>query len=132
MAVSESFLSFVLEQLSSVRALTSRRMFGGVGLYAGERFFAVIDNDTLFFRVDDSTRPAYIAAGSGPFAPIPGARPMSGYYQVPASVLEHADDLEAWAARAIAVGGASPKRRRPKAPPAARRVRRVRRPARRR
>ena len=31
-------------------------MFGGVGIYAGDLFFALIDDDTLYFKVDDSNR----------------------------------------------------------------------------
>lgn len=100
MAVSASFLEFVLEQLGNVRQVTHKRMFGGVGLYSGETFFAVIDNDTLFFKVDDTTRPRYEAAGMPPFAPIPGKPPMRGYYQVPPYVLEDGDLVSAWALEA--------------------------------
>ena len=102
-AVSDSFLTFVLEQLSAVRELSSRRMFGGVGLYAGEAFFAILDNDTLFFKVDDATRPTYRRHRMPPFAPMKDKPPMTGYYQVPPSVLEDADALGAWAKEAIGV-----------------------------
>jgi DNA transformation protein len=97
MAVSSSFLEFVLEQLTGVRKVIHKRMFGGVGLYSGDAFFGVIDNDTLFLKVDDTTRPRYEAAGMPPFAPIPGKPPMRGYYQVPPDVLEDGDTLSQWA-----------------------------------
>ena len=114
MAVSDSFLTFVLEQLASVREVSHRRMFGGVGLYAGEHFFAIIDNDTLFFKVDDSTRPKYRRRKMPPFAPIKGKPPMTGYYQVPPSVVEDADAMGEWAREAIAVARRAPaKARRP-------------------
>ena len=112
MAVSDSFLAFVVEQLESVRELSHRRMFGGVGLYAGEWFFGVIDNDTLFFKVDDETRPKYRKKKMPPFAPVPGPAAMQGYYQVPPSVLEDADQLAAWAAEAIDVSQRAPARKR--------------------
>ena len=112
MAVSASFLAFVLEQLGAVRDVSHRRMFGGVGLYSGEWFFGVIDNDTLFFKVDDETRPKYTRKKMPAFAPIPGKQPMGGYYQVPPSVLEDADELAAWAAEAIAVSRRAPARTR--------------------
>jgi DNA transformation protein len=107
MAVSSSFLEYVLGQLTGVRAVSHRRMFGGVGLYSDAVFFAVMDNDTLFFKVDDVTRPAYTKRRMPPFAPIPGQAPMQGYYQVPPSVLEDADELAAWASQAIQVGAAA-------------------------
>ena len=102
MAVSTSFAAYVLEQLDGVKGLSSRRMFGGMGLYAGETFFAIIDNDTLFFKVDDKLRARYQERGMPPFAPIPGKPAMLGYYQVPADVLEDADVLRRWAADSVA------------------------------
>jgi len=111
MAVSESFLTFVLEQLAGLRAVSSRRMFGGVGLYSGETFFAVIDNDTLFFKVDDATRPKYIKRRMGPFRPMPDMPPMTGYYQVPPGVLEDGDAMTVWGKEAVAVGEKAPKKK---------------------
>ena len=116
MAVSNSYLTFVLEQLDGVPGVVTKRMFGGVGIYSGEAFFAVIDNDTLFFKVDDELRPQYVNRGMPPFQPIPGKPAMTGYYQVPTSVLEDADELARWARRSIVVGRAGRKvsRRRPR------------------
>jgi len=115
MAVSESFLSFVLEQLCGVRSVSSRRMFGGVGLYSGETFFAVIDNDTLFFKVDDSTRPKYVKRRMPPFRPMPDMPPMIGYYQVPPGVLEDTDAMTEWGKEAVEVGRTKRKRKKAKA-----------------
>lgn len=112
MSVSESFLTFVLEQLDRVPAVSSRRMFGGVGLYSGDLFFAVIDNDTLFFKVDDPSRAKYRRRGMPPFQPIPGKPPMTGYYQVPPAVLEDRDEIRSWALESIGVAAAPKARRR--------------------
>lgn len=111
MAVSSSYLTFVLEQLAGVRDVSSRRMFGGVGLYSGDRFFAVLDNDTLFFKVDDVTRDRYVRKGMPPFQPMKDKPPMNGYYQVPPGVLEDRDELAAWAAAAVDVAGRATKRK---------------------
>jgi len=112
MAVSESYLTFVIEQLGGVRDILTKRMFGGVGIYSGDRFFAVMDNDTLFFKVDDALAGQYRKRGMPPFAPIPGKPPMMGYYQVPPSVLEDADALARWAAQSLQVTAKSPVRKR--------------------
>ena len=101
MAVSASYLAFVLEQLGGVRALTTKRMFGGVGIYSGDVFFAVIDNDTIFFKVDDELAVRYRKAGMPPFAPMPGKPPMMSYYQVPTDVLEDAEEMVKWAKESI-------------------------------
>ena len=82
MAVSDSFRDFALEheQLARVRPVTSRKMFGGVGVYAEGAFFALLDNDTLFFKVDDTTRPAFEACGMKPFQPFgDGTRPIAPF-----------------------------------------------------
>ena len=105
MAVSPSFLAFVLEQLEGIKGLTHRRMFGGVGLYGGDVFFAVIDNDTIFFKVDDELAARYRKAGMPPFAPMPGKPPMMSYYQVPPDVLEDADEMVKWAKESIVRAG---------------------------
>ena len=87
-------------------------MFGAVGLYAGTSFFALIDDDRLYFKVDDENRPDFEAAGMEPFRPYGDDRTM-GYYEVPIDVLEDADALTAWARKAIAVAERAhrPKRR---------------------
>jgi len=102
MSVSDSYLAFVLEQLGAVPRVATKRMFGGVGLYSDGTFFAVIDNDTLFFKVDETLAKRYREKGMPPFAPIPGAKPMMGYYQVPPDVLEDGSTLAKWAKDSIA------------------------------
>jgi DNA transformation protein len=105
MAVSESFLTFVVEQLDGVRQVTSRRMFGGVGLYSGELFFGILDNDRLYFKVDESNVDDYTRAGMRPFRPYPDQTVTMKYFEVPVSVLEDRDEIAVWAGKAIAVAG---------------------------
>ena len=112
MPVSESFLAFILEQLDSVGPLTSKRMFGGVGLYAGDLFFALLSRDVLYLKADDATRGAMEKAGAQSFQPYPDRLPGGGtmqYYSVPADVLEDSDELIAWAKKAVAVAQAQRK-----------------------
>jgi DNA transformation protein len=104
MAVSSSFRTFVLEQLSrAIPRVRARSMFGGVGIYAGELFFALIANDTLYFKVDDSNRPDFEALGMGPFLPYGDERDKMQYYEVPADLLDDPDALRPWAEKSIAV-----------------------------
>lgn len=104
MAVSQSFRTFILEQLGrSVPGIRGRNMFGGVGVYAGELFFALMDDDTLYFKADASTRLDFEARGMGPFQPYGEAGETMQYYRVPDDLLDDADELGRWAERAIAV-----------------------------
>jgi len=105
MSVSDSYLAFALEQLANVPGIVTKRMFGGIGIYSDGTFFAVIDNDTLFFKVDELLAKRYRDKGMPPFAPIPGAKPMMGYYQVPPDVLEDERTLGKWAKDSIGIAG---------------------------
>ena len=114
MAVSPEYREWVLEQLRQAGPVTGRAMFGGYGLYLEGLFFALIDDDTLYFKVDDANRPDYEAAGMRPFAPMGEERPMQ-YYEVPAEVLEDRERLSLWADRAVdAARNAGAKKRRKK------------------
>lgn len=107
MAVTPGFADFVVEQLDRCGPIATKRMFGGVGVYSGDTFFALIDNDVLYLKVDDSTRPDFERAGCGPFQPYGDERESMQYYSVPVAVLEDADELCAWGRKAIAVAVAA-------------------------
>ena len=104
MSVSPSYRSFVIEQLSRARQdIRTKSMFGGVGVYAGDLFFALMDDDVVYFKVDEETRPGFEARGMGPFMPGgPGGETMQ-YYQVPEDILEDPEELRLWMDRAIEV-----------------------------
>ena len=58
-----------MEQLERISLITSKNMFGGVGLYADGYYFALMAEDRLYFKVDDSNRPDFEAAAMEPFRP---------------------------------------------------------------
>jgi DNA transformation protein len=104
----------VLDQLSSLPGVRARAMFGGIGVFAGDLFFAIIANDVLYFKVDDTNRAQYESAGSTAFAPYPDKTKMTmPYYNVPVSVLEDADALVRWARQSIALVGRKKAAKRP-------------------
>lgn len=110
MAVGAAFLQYILEQLERTGRVTSRRMFGGVGLYCDDVFFGLIDDDTLYFKVNDTTRADYEARGSKPFKPYADRPEVSmSYYTVPADILDDAEEFVAWARGSVAIAAASPK-----------------------
>jgi DNA transformation protein len=104
MSVSPGYQAFVLDQLRrAVPAVRERRMFGAIGLYSGELFFALIDDDILYLKVDDETRPEFEARGMPPFQPYGDGTTSMNYQQLPEEVLEDLDSLRQWSARAIDV-----------------------------
>jgi len=104
MAVTPTFRTFVLEQLQrTAPQIRARSMFGGVGIYAGDLFFALVDDDTLYFKVDESTLGAFEERGMGPFRPYGEEGEGMHYYEVPADLLEDAEALRPWVEAAVGV-----------------------------
>ena len=67
MKVSPEFLEFELEKLAPIGGVKSRAMFGGYGIFHDSLMFALISEDTLYFKVNESNRNIYEMAGSRPF-----------------------------------------------------------------
>jgi DNA transformation protein and related proteins len=119
LAVSDDFRDYVLEQLAVAGKASARRMFGGVGLYLDGLFFALIADDTLYFKTDDTNKLRFVQAGSRQFCPFPD-RPthVMAYWEVPAEVLEDPEELRNWTREALSAALAartkrSARRRRP-------------------
>jgi DNA transformation protein and related proteins len=109
MAVSSDYLAYVLDQLAGLGDVSSRRMFGGAGLYCDEFFFGLIADDVLYLRVDDSNRADYAARGMAQFRPYADKPHLSmNYYEAPAEVLEDASELVRWARRSVSVAMVKP------------------------
>ncbi len=113
--VSDSFRDFTIDQLSAIRQLEVRAMFGGYGLYDGTLFFGLLWGEKLFFRTDEATRAPYLEAGMEPFSPG-GEVALKNYYEVPVDILEDSDRLCEWARVAVEVSARAPVRpkRKPK------------------
>ncbi len=109
MPVSQEYIDYIIDQLRTFGPVTARRMFGGAGLYCRGKFFGLIADEVLYFKVDDRNRQQYLDAGMGPFKPF-GSYVM-GYFEVPADVLEEPEELAAWAGKAFeAAKSAAPKK----------------------
>jgi DNA transformation protein len=89
-------------------------MFGGLCFFAEGRAFALVAEDTLYFKVDDSNRPDFVAAGMGPFLPFGDPHKPMQYYQLPEEVLEDPELLGVWMTKAIAVASAAKAKAKPK------------------
>lgn len=103
MTVSENFKEYVLEQLSHLDGLSARRMFGGVAIYQYGTVFALISDDVVYLKVDETTVDKYIEEGSNAFKPFPNRAVIKSYYDLPINVLEDSDKFIEWAEESIAV-----------------------------
>lgn len=94
------FKDFVMDQLTDLRGLTCRAMFGGYGLYHRSTFFGIIHQDRLYFKVTATTAPRYKEHGMKPFRPN-AKQTLKSFYEVPIDVLEDAEALTQWATDAV-------------------------------
>lgn len=94
----DSFKDFVLDQLSELDGVTARAMFGGCGLYRGKIFFGILWRVRLLLKTNEKTRAAFERRGMKPFRPNE-RQTLKNYLEVPADVVERADELCRWAQR---------------------------------
>ena len=103
MSASKEFVNHVRELLGPLGELSDGSFFGGHALKHGGRQFAMIMGNTLYLRVDDQTRPAYVAKGSKPFSYLTRVRRVEvrTYFAAPEALLDSQPELLAWARQAI-------------------------------
>jgi len=112
MSVSKSYHDFVMDQLGCLGSVSSRKMFGGVGIYMNSLFFALISDDTLYFKVDDSNREDFESKDMEAFQPFPDKPMIMQYYEVPVEILEDEEELYEWGMKAWEVARSKAKKKR--------------------
>lgn len=104
MAISAGYLDMLCELLAPLGAIRVKRMFGGAGLYADDVMFALIDDETLYFKADASTRARYEAEGLGPFVYEGKTRPVEmSYWRAPERLYDEPEEMLDWVRAAIGV-----------------------------
>jgi DNA transformation protein and related proteins len=116
------FVELVLESLRGFGPVAARPMFGGWGIYRDGVFFALIADDTLYFKSDEENRAEFERASPGPFTfEKKGERIVTHYYAVPEDAFEDPGVMARWAklgyAAALRRARAKPPRRKPPTPP---------------
>ena len=87
----------LLEQLSLITGVTSKKMFGGHGIFCDKKMFGMITaKGGMFLKVDDSNRADYEEKGSTKHHRMP-------YYSIPSEILEDQDLLIEWAGKSIEI-----------------------------
>jgi DNA transformation protein len=85
-------------------------MFGGGGIYYNDIFFALLDDDRVFFKVDAETVGEYEARGCGPWVCAGEVSP--NYRELPAEIWNDPERLGDWIeAAALAAKRLKSKRR---------------------
>lgn len=105
MSASPEFVNYVCERLSPLGPLADGKFFGGHALKYEGRQFAMIMGNTLYFRVNDTTRPEYEKRSSTSFSYSTkrGVVQVRSYFSCPEEVFENTEILLSWARKAIHV-----------------------------
>lgn len=114
--MNEGYAEFIRDQLSVVGPVSVRRMFGGAGVFLDGVMFALIADESLYFKADDTTKAAYEAEGLGPFfyEAKGGKRGVMSYWRAPEHVFDDPDEMRSWAGDAVRVARAAAAKRPPK------------------
>ena len=104
MVASDGFAEFLRERLAPLGRVTLRRMLGKTGVFCDGLMFAMVTEDTLYFRVDDHNRAAFEEAGA--FPPLnyekSGRTIDLSFWRAPERLLDEPDEFVAWARTALA------------------------------
>ena len=121
MVASDSFASFLREQLAPIGQVTLRRMFGKTGVFCDGLMFGMVTEDELYLRVDEHNQAKFEEARSSP--PLTydkqGRTIILSFWRAPDRLLDDTDELVAWARCAMGAAhrvaerrdGAAPRRR---------------------
>jgi DNA transformation protein len=107
--MSSSFHEFVRELFAGLGQVQIKRMFGGAGVYADGLMFALLADETIYIKTDDTLKAALTEEGSGPFVWTPNKGPRAGesvemsYWRLPEAALDDPELASRWAEKALAV-----------------------------
>lgn len=98
----DEFAAYCLELLHPLGVARAKKMFGGRGIYVDDLFLALIADEQLYLKVDDTTRAVFEAAGCKPFVFETKDKPIQmSYYTPPDEAMESPTLMLPWARRAM-------------------------------
>mgnify|MGYP001217456778 CR=1 FL=1 len=116
MAPSASYLAYVKDLFSPFGEITTRRMFGGAGVYCDGLIFAIVAQDDIWLKADKETADEFSAAGSQPFTiEMKGKTGTMSFYSAPEDIFDDEGALRRWAELALAAAARARKPARKKA-----------------
>lgn len=91
------FVEYITDILSSIKEVKTRKMFGGYGIYCNNVMFAVIIDNELYFKADNTLAEEYKKFDSFPFTYQRDNKTIAlSYWYVPSEVIEDTELLETW------------------------------------
>jgi DNA transformation protein len=121
----------IQELFAEFGPVSVRRMFGGAGIFVGERMIGLVSRAVIYLKADAETIPAFEREGLAPFsyATKNGEHKLTSYWRMPDRLYDDTEELARWARDAQAAALRAVEKKRGIAN--ARTVKRVKRPSRR-
>ena len=89
--------AFIEEKLASIPGITTKKMFGGYGIFHEGKMFGMVNSKgSYLLKANDETRPAFEALNAEKHSRMP-------YFTIPTKVLEDHEELISWANLAISI-----------------------------
>lgn len=102
MTVSAAFLDLITDMLRASGPITSRRMFGGAGIFRNGLMFALVADDVLYLKADAVTAEHFVELGLEPFVyGKDDKRVAMSYRRAPEAMFEDPDEARVWSRRAL-------------------------------
>lgn len=106
----------IRDLFSAFGPVAIRRMFGGMGIYAGETMFALVADGVIYFKTAEANKADFENEGLEPFSfDARGKRTVTSYRRMPDRLYDDPEELALWANRALAAArekkAAKPKRK---------------------
>ena len=110
MTYTQGFADQVLDLMAGLGKISTKKMFGELGLYLGPGIFACIIDDELYLKATGTLAGELKAIGGKQFAPESknGRHLAMPYWTAPASCLDDSAEMEVWCRKALAGLAAAP------------------------
>jgi TfoX/Sxy family transcriptional regulator of competence genes/protein-L-isoaspartate O-methyltransferase len=96
------FVSYLLELLAPIGAVSARAMFGGFGIYHDGVMFGLVADDTLYLKVDKENRQEFVDEGAEAFVYEGKGKSISmSYFRCPEAALDSPAAMLPWARSSI-------------------------------
>lgn len=98
MGGSKEFISYLLEMLEGFSSVSAKAMFGGHGIYLNGLISAIVVDDTLYIKADQTSRNIFEIRGLTQFSYMKkGKKCFMSYYMILEESLDDPEELSSWA-----------------------------------
>ena len=103
MRVKSELANYVEEQLAFLGRISTKSIFGGIGIFVDERLLGIVMDEKVYLHTDASNLRAYQDRGMPQFKPYPNAFDLTtDHHQVPAEIIDDPVLLRQWGEQALA------------------------------